>query len=326
MNTDSADTRHPHLDLEDLIAGAAGQPVGDRARAHLASCEQCRREASRWNLVADGVRALAADAPGTEAGAAGPGTAGPGRPRGRGLARHWRRGLLVAGSVAAALVLVLGIGTVTGYVHVHLNGSGAGPALTAVNGCTQVKQAEGALQAVNGNRLVVKTAGGQPVTVTTTANTFVSVSGPLLGDVTNGAAVTVHGTRSGRALDARVIAVGPPSSAVHPAALVSAQGTVAGDGPTGFTLVTAAGDRIPVVTSGDTLVVLLHPRLSQLPAGAAVFAIGQPGSDGTLAARAVAVIRQLPSGPAVGVTLRDCSASSIEAALGALSTTPRAAG
>ena len=32
MNADSTDTRHPHLDLGDLIAGAAGQPMGDRAR------------------------------------------------------------------------------------------------------------------------------------------------------------------------------------------------------------------------------------------------------------------------------------------------------
>ena len=58
MNTDSADTRFPHLDLEDLIAGAAGQPVGDRAREHLAGCEHCQLEASRWNLVAGGVRGL----------------------------------------------------------------------------------------------------------------------------------------------------------------------------------------------------------------------------------------------------------------------------
>ena len=63
MNADPADTRSPHLDLGDLIAGAAGQPVGDRAREHLASCEHCQLEANRWNLVADGVRGLAAAAP-----------------------------------------------------------------------------------------------------------------------------------------------------------------------------------------------------------------------------------------------------------------------
>ena len=47
MNADPTDTRYPHLDLEDLIAGAAGQPIGDRAREHLASCEHCQREANR---------------------------------------------------------------------------------------------------------------------------------------------------------------------------------------------------------------------------------------------------------------------------------------
>src|SRR5580692_8053562 len=96
----NAGTRFPHLDLEDLIAGAAGQPVGDRAREHLAGCEHCRREASRWNLVADGVRGLAAAAPGT---------ARPARPRGAGrrvLAGHWRRAMVAAGSAAAALVLL----------------------------------------------------------------------------------------------------------------------------------------------------------------------------------------------------------------------------
>ena len=62
MNADSADTRYPHLDLDDLIAGAAGQPVRDPAREHLASCEHCQHEANRWNLVADGVRGLVAGA------------------------------------------------------------------------------------------------------------------------------------------------------------------------------------------------------------------------------------------------------------------------
>jgi hypothetical protein len=50
----NADTRSPHLDLEDLIAEAAGQPIGDQARDHLTGCEHCQLEANRWNLVADG--------------------------------------------------------------------------------------------------------------------------------------------------------------------------------------------------------------------------------------------------------------------------------
>jgi hypothetical protein len=51
MNTD---TGSPHLDLADLIAEATGQALEDRARQRLASCENCRVEASRWNLVAQG--------------------------------------------------------------------------------------------------------------------------------------------------------------------------------------------------------------------------------------------------------------------------------
>ena len=43
-----------HLDLEDLIDEVNGQAIGDRAREHLAGCEQCQLEANRWNLVADG--------------------------------------------------------------------------------------------------------------------------------------------------------------------------------------------------------------------------------------------------------------------------------
>jgi hypothetical protein len=53
-----------HLGLEDLIAEVNGQAIGDRAREHLAGCEQCQLETNRWNLVADGIRDLAAEAAG----------------------------------------------------------------------------------------------------------------------------------------------------------------------------------------------------------------------------------------------------------------------
>src|SRR6202050_2730825 len=110
MNADPADTRYPHLDLGDLIAEAARQPIGDRTREHLAACEHCQLEANRWNLVAEGVRGLAAAAPEAAApqAAAAPEAARPDRPRRTGqrvVPDPWRRGLLVAGSVAAALVL-----------------------------------------------------------------------------------------------------------------------------------------------------------------------------------------------------------------------------
>jgi hypothetical protein len=301
----NADTRFPHLDLGDLIAGAAGQPVGDRAREHLAACEHCRLEANRWNLVADGVRGLAAAAPAGDQ---------PARRRGTGSG-PWRRAMLIAGSAAAALVLLVGIGAVTGHISVDRTEA----ALTAVTGCPQLEQADGTLEQVNGGSLVIKTAGGQPVTVTTTAATFVATSGPLLSDITDGASVMVRGPSSDGTIAAAIVTVGPPFGAVNPPGFAPVQGTVSDPSAAGFTLVTASGTRVPVTTSADTVVVVPHARLDQLPAGASVFAVGQAGPDGTLSARGVAAITQLPSGPHLGVSVRDCSASSIVAALGAIS-------
>jgi hypothetical protein len=315
MNADPADTRDPHLDLGDLIAAAAGQPTGDRAREHLAGCELCRLEATRWNLVADGVRGLAAAAPGT---------AQPGRPRRAGrrvLAGPWRRAVLVAGSAAAALVVLVGIGAATGYVHVHLSGPGNQTTLMAVIGCTQIQQADGTLEQVNGSSLVIKTASGQPVTVTTTATTFVSVSGALLNDITDGASVMVRGSSSGGTIAAAIVTVGQPFSAVNPSGFVPVQGTVSDASATGFILVTSTGTRVPVTTSGDTLVVVPHASPGQLPVGVPIFAVGLAGPDGTLSAQAVAAVSQLPSGPQLreSVKVKDCSPSSIQEALGAIS-------
>ncbi len=320
MNADPADTRYPHLDLGDLIAGAVGQPVGDRAREHLAGCEHCQLEANRWNLVADGVRGLAAAAPET---------AQPARPRRTGqrvLAGPWRRAMLVAGSAAVALVLLVGVGAVTGLVHVHLSGPGTETALTAVTGCTELEQADGTLEQVNGSSLVIKAADGQPVTVTTSATTFVSMSGALLGDITDGASVMVRGYRSGGMIQAAIVTVGQPFSAVNPSGFTPVQGTVSDASTAGFTLVTSGGTRIPVTTSGGTLVVIPHASPGQLQAGATIFALGHAGPDGTLSARAVAAVSQLPSGAHIGVSVKDCSPSSIEEALGAISAAPASAG
>jgi hypothetical protein len=322
MNADPADTRSPHLDLGDLIAGAVGQPIGDRAREHLAGCEHCQREANRWNLVADGVRGLAAAAPET---------AQPARPRRTGqhvLAGPWRRAMLVAGSAAAALILLAGVGAVTGLVHVHLSGPGTQTALTAVTGCTQVQQADGTLEQVNGSILVIKTASGQPVTVTTTATTFVSMSGALLSHITDGASVMVRGSSTGGTIKAAIVTVGQPFSAVNPAGFVPLQGTVSDAGTAGFTLVTSAGTRVPVTTSGGTLVVIPHASPGQLQPGITIFAIGHAGPDGTLSAIAVAAVSQLPAGGHLNASFRvkDCSPSSIIEALGAISAAPVPAG
>jgi hypothetical protein len=322
MNADAADTRYPHLDLANLIAGAAGQPVSDQAREHLASCEHCQREGNRWSLVADGIRGLAADAPETA------------QPARRDTRRHgptpvWQRVMLVTGSAAAALVLLVGIGVVSGVVHVSLSGPGGQTVLTAVTGCSQLKQADGTLEHVNGSSLVIKAASGQPVIVTTTASTFVSMSGALRSDITDGASVMVRGSSSDGTIKAAIVTVGQPFSAVNPAGFVPVQGTVAHASTAGFTLVTSSGTRIPVTTSSDTLVVVPHASLGQLPAGITIFSLGQARPDGTLSAQAVAAVAQLPSGVlhiGMRVGVKDCSPSSIDEALGAISARPGSAG
>jgi len=217
---------------------------------------------------------------------------------------------------------------VTGFAHVHLSGPGTQTVLTAVTGCSQLEQADGTLQQVNGSSLVIKAASGQPVTVTTSAATFVSMSGPLRSDITDGASVMVRGSESGGTITAAIVTVGQPFSAVNPPGFVPVQGTVADAGTAGFTLVTSSGTRIPVTTSADTLVVIPHASPGQLQAGATIVALGHAGPDGTLSAEAVAGVSQLPSGPhlRVSVKVKDCSPSSIEEALGAISAAPAPAG
>ncbi len=315
-NADPPDTRYPHLDLGNLVAWAAGQPVGGRAREHLASCEHCQREANRWNLVAEGVRGLAAAAQETAQ------PARPWRSRRRVLAGPWRRAMLVAGSVAAALVLLVVAGVAAGVVHVHFGNNGTETVLTAVTGCSQLEQADGTLEQVNGSSLVIKAASGQPVTVTTTATTFVSMSGALLSDITDGASIMVRGSRSGGTIQAAIVTVGQPFSAVNPPGFVPVQGTAADTTTAGFTLVTSSGTRIPVTTSGGTLVVIPHASPAQLQAGATIFALGHAGPGGTLSARAVAAVSQLRTGGHIGVSVKDCSPRSIDEALGAISAAP----
>jgi hypothetical protein len=321
MNADTTDTRYPHLDLGELIAGVAGQPVDDRAREHLAGCAQCQLEAKRWNLVADGVRGLTAAAPEPVR------PAWPRPTRQRGLAPV-RRVLLVAGSAAAALVVLLGVGSLIGVVHVHLSGPGTGPVLTAVTGCTQLEQAEGTLERVNGDNLVIQTASGRSVTVTTTPSTFVSMSGPLRSDITDGASVMVRGNTAEGTIQAAIITVGQPFSAVNPPGFVPAQGTVSNASTAGFTLVTPTGTRVVVSTSSDTLVVVPHASPDQLKTGSTIYALGSVGLDGSLSARAVAAVTQLQAGGHLSehVSVKDCSPSSIVEALGRISAATSAAG
>jgi hypothetical protein len=314
MNADPADTRSPHLDLEDLIAEVTGRAKDDRAREHLTHCEHCRAEAGRWDLVAGGVRGLTAATPEPAP------PAWPRHTRPRVLTGPRRRTLMAA--AAAALVLgAVGYGATT-----TLTRHPPGAVLTAVSGCATLEQANGTLERVSGSSLVIKTAGGRPVTVTTTASTSVSMSGALLSDITDGASVMVHGLGSGATITAAIVTVGPPFGAVNPPGFVTVQGTVSDASTAGFTVVTSSGTRVPVTTGGNTLVVVPHAGLGRLPTGSTIFALGDAGPDGTLSAKGVAALSQLPPGPGprlhvsahVHASVRDCSPGSIADAISAI--------
>jgi hypothetical protein len=314
MNPDSADTRFPHLDLETLVAEASGQPIDDHARGHLASCEACQLEASRWNLVADGVRGLAADVPEVLPEAIVRESTRPGRTGRRALTRPVRLTLAAAASVAAAFVLLLGVGTAAGLVHWHLSGSGsgsgsgseAGTILTSVSGCAQLEQATGTFERAGGGSIVIKTAGGQLVTVTTTAATRLSASGALLGDISNGATVTVAGTSSGGSVAADYVVVGGNPSLNVPG-IVTVQGEVADKGAAGFTVVTSTGTRVPVTTTDATDVTVSKASVGQLQSGASTIALGHAGPDGTLSAVAVVQPPDWPAGAHTTVSVKSCS-------------------
>ena len=317
MNAGPADTRSPHLDLGELIAEVTGQALDDRARDHLARCEHCRAEANRWDLVAGGVRRLAAAAPDT---------APPARPRHtrRRVLADPRRWTVLAASAAAVIVLLGAVGYwASNFVHITFGtgGTGAETVLAAVGGCAGLKQASGTLERVNGSSLVLKTAGGQPLTVTTVPSTLVSMSGPLLSEIRDGAPVMVRGHSSGGTIEAVIVTVGQPFSAVNPSGFVPVKGTVSDASTAGFTLVTSGGTRVPVTTSGDTLVIVPHASLGQLRDGATIFALGHAGPHGTLSAQAVSQVSQFPSASGLHlglhskVSVRSCSPAAIAAAL-----------
>jgi hypothetical protein len=284
------DTHSPHLDLEDLIAEASGQTMTARASEHLARCEQCRAEANRWNVVADGVRGVTA---------ATPGTAPTTLPRPAPYRHHKppvltgpvRRTLLAAAAASAAAVLIGVAAYGSGLVHVKFGKTLAPATLVAVGGCTPLEEATGTLEQVNGGSLVIETPTGQSVTLTTTASTFAGMSGALLGDIRDGAPVRVTGPSSDGTIAALLVATSLHGSLQQTHASISGaitvQGTASDVTSTGFTVLTSGGARVPVTTSGYTTVIVLNVSLSQLQPGAVVAAIGFAGPQGTLNTRAV---------------------------------------
>jgi Domain of unknown function (DUF5666) len=307
MNTDPASTRSPHLDLENLIAEAAGQPAGGAAREHLAACESCRAEADRWNLVAAGVRGLAAAAPEV---------AQPALPRltGQHVLTDPRRRTTLAATAAAAIVLLGGAGYgLTAALTGHTPRTGTTTAaLTAVTGCASLRQADGTVEQVNGTSLVIKTKNGQRVTVTTTPDLKVSILGAPLSDITDGAPVIVSGHGSAGTIAADRVSLGSQPRAgkvTVPPGIVAAQGTVADASSAGFTVVTSSGTRVKVTTSAGTKVTMPRASLSQLQSGATTIAVGHLEPDGRLSAFAV-----LSGRPGI-VDIKGCSPAAVDDAM-----------
>jgi hypothetical protein len=227
--------------------------------------------------------------------------------------------MLVGGAVAAAVVLGFA-GYETGAVHIHFGNTPGTTTLTAVGGCAGLEEASGTLERVVGGNLVIKTASGGPVTVTASASTFAAMSGALEGDIADGATVSVTGFGSDGAIAAIVVHLGEAGKASIPGS-VTVQGTVADASADSFVVVTSDGTRVPVTTSGSTLVVETKVSLSQLQPGALTMAIGYPGPDGALTARGVVQPLvgpfRLPPGAHVSVqtNVRDCSPASLADAI-----------
>jgi hypothetical protein len=292
MNTST----EPHLDLDELLAGVAGEPLSEQARDHLESCPGCHRETRRWGATSDGTRLLmtATELPPWQF---------PMETTGR---RPGRRALLTA--AAAAAVLAAAGGTTWGLTS---GGAVPGAALTAVTGCPGLTATSGTLEQIDGAQLEVRTPSGQTVTVTTNSDTAVSteVTGSL-SDITDGTQVLVRGLPQGTTLAAQNVLAnmaqllplqGPPRGKIQepPKARPGpgiAAGTVSDVRADGFTVTPRTGGRVHVTTSAATVVDTLTPgRVGQLRTGVHLIAVGQAGPDGTLAAATVDQGATLPS-------------------------------
>jgi hypothetical protein len=160
--------------------------------------------------------------------------------------------------------------------------------------------ASGTLARISGTDLVLTTASGNTVTVTTSSTTKVTreVTGSV-ADITDGTQVIVRGTTSGRQLAAASVVIGsgaapslpsPPGGSLGDVLLRSgfANGTVTGAGSGGFTVVEQDGTRVRVATSSSTAVSrLADVTLAQLKTGEFTAVVGTRASDGTLTASSV---------------------------------------
>jgi hypothetical protein len=301
MNTST----EPHLDLEELLAGVAGDPLSEQSRNHLACCADCHTESQRWGATSDAARLLVAS------------TALPPWQFPAATAARWRRRRALVIGTAAAAVVVAGGGTTWGVI----SGGAGTPAsttagLTAVTGCPGLAATSGTVEQIDGTRLVVKTWDGPTVTVTTSGSTTVRAETTgSVSDITDGTRVIVHGTPQDTTLAAHNVLANmaqlmphqsrpsgripvPPKAGQRPGI---AAGTASDVHAGGFTVTEPAGPPVHVTTSAATVVDTLAPAsLGQLRTGVRVIAVGQSGPDGTLTASTVeqgATIPQIETPP-----------------------------
>lgn len=198
----------PHLKLDELLANASGEAVSDRARAHLTACGHCQDEAERWDAVAAGVRHLVAAVPVPPWQPVGA-RAAPSSLLRSFLPRQRSRRRVLA--VAAAMAPVAG-GVSYGLVTGSSGDQKASPVNTAgfiaVRGCPRLVAALGTATHVHGASLLLQTAGGQPVTVTTSAAVVSREVPGSVSDLTNGGRVFMRGVYSGGKATAYSVSIG----------------------------------------------------------------------------------------------------------------------
>jgi hypothetical protein len=307
----------PHLELEELLAEVSSEA----ARVHLAACPECQAERERWESVAGGVRQLVAATalPPWQPGQALLGPAerrlSPNAPRPPLAGAQTKRRQVVAAAAAAVVLAVAGVsyGLAGGSGSDGKGGPAIAAGLTAVSGCSGLVAGLGTVQQVNGASLVLKTPGGQPVTVAIAASTAVSreVTGSA-SDIADGARIFLRGIYAKGKVTAHSVSIGVtaklPASAfgqLRPARerpWVSA-GTVQDAARGSFTLVAPSGTRLPVTVPDTTAVVnLVRSDSSQLQAGDYVVAVGRAGKDGALAASTVEEGTSLPHDRSRGIS------------------------
>ena len=272
MNASPTDTRHPHLDLGVLIAEAAGREWATRRGGTWPAAGT-----AKWRR-SGGISSPNGPWPGFHRDRDSPGCTAAANPSACRAA--WRRAIPGGRRRGSGAGPAGRDRSLAGVVHVHVGGHSPEPVLTSVSGCSRLEQADGTLEGGGCHQPGCQTASGRPVTVTTTASTFVSMSGALLSEITDGASVVVHGYGSDGTVQAAIVTVGQPFPAVNPPGMVALEGIVSTRAPPA-----PPHDAHRNPGLGDHLdrhVVVPHASPGQLQPGTHIFALGNVGPDGTL--------------------------------------------